>query len=311
MKPPVRPSVSSPVLIACVGLAALCASGCDAFEPAPFEPQYVVEAYLAAREPLPQVRLSTTAPIEGVYDFSRQAVRGAVVRIHLLAEGGAVEATYAYEELPSQPGVYMPSRFRHVLPRRTYALDVAFPDRPDRITAQTTVPGPVALGEVNPDTVVYQSSEAFVLRVRHYPEAERQSYFRFSTVALDARVEQLTPFARDLYDRGSVTIDEMRRGTSPILNEGNYEIENDSVVVIRYPWFGVLFYGPSHVSASALDDNLYDFVRSQSVQQGGSTLSPGEIPNVLDHVDGGTGIFGSYARATFGVYVARNPDLER
>ena len=58
--------------------------------------------------------------------------------------------------------------------------------------------------------------------------------------------------------------------------------------------------------ASAVDDNLFDFIRSQSVQQGGSTLAPGEIPNVLDHIEGGTGIFGSLARVSHETFVRPN-----
>ena len=40
----------------------------------------------------------------------------------------------------------------------------------------------------------------------------------------------------------------------------------------------IIFYGPNRIFANALDDNLYDYIRSQSIQQGGSTFSPGEIP---------------------------------
>jgi hypothetical protein len=54
-----------------------------------------------------------------------------------------------------------------------------------------------------------------------------------------------------------------------------------------------------------VDDNIFDFVRSHTVQQGGSTLSPGEIPNVLDRVEGGTGIFGSSAQITYETFVKR------
>lgn len=48
---------------------------------------------------------------------------------------------------------------------------------------------------------------------------------------------------------------------------------------------------------------MYDFVRSESVQLGGSTLSPGEIQNVITHVEGGLGIFGSLASDTIQTYI--------
>ena len=49
---------------------------------------------------------------------------------------------------------------------------------------------------------------------------------------------------------------------------------------------------------SLIDQNLYDYIRSESVQLGGSTLSPGEIQNVLTPIIGGVGIFGSMSRDT-------------
>ena len=57
--------------------------------------------------------------------------------------------------------------------------------------------------------------------------------------------------------------------------------------------------------ANAIDDNLYDFVRSQIIQQGGSTFAPGEIPNILERVNGAHGVFGSYARVSFDLFVKR------
>ena len=58
----------------------------------------------------------------------------------------------------------------------------------------------------------------------------------------------------------------------------------------------VAFYGDALVGTAAVDDALYDFMRYQGVQTNGSTLSPGEIPNVLDHINGGRGIFSSMAK---------------
>jgi len=48
---------------------------------------------------------------------------------------------------------------------------------------------------------------------------------------------------------------------------------------------------------------MYDFLRSQSVQTGGSTLSPGEIQNIDYNVEGGIGIFGSMASDTIAVNI--------
>jgi hypothetical protein len=97
----------------------------------------------------------------------------------------------------------------------------------------------------------------------------------------------------------------LRITNSPIINEGNYDINQDGTLTIRLPWIAVAFFGENRLTASALDDNLYDFIRTQTVQQGGSTLSPGEIPNVIERIEGGTGVFGSFARSSYVVRITQ------
>jgi len=134
-----------------------------------------------------------------------------------------------------------------------------------------------------------------------------QTYFIFVTEALDAREEQLTPFAKALFEDqdGEITIEELRINGAPILNEGNYDANADGTLTIKVPWLAIIFYGPNRLIANAIDDNLYDFIRSQSVQQGGSTFAPGEIPNVLERIEGARGVFGSYARIQQELFVRR------
>ena len=102
-----------------------------------------------------------------------------------------------------------------------------------------------------------------------------------------------------------MTLEDLRVGGSPILNEENYDVNPDGTLTIKYPWLAITFYGPNRIFANALDDNLYDYIRSQSIQQGGSTFSPGEIPNPLENVEGAHGVFGSYARISFDLFVLR------
>ena len=55
----------------------------------------------------------------------------------------------------------------------------------------------------------------------------------------------------------------------------------------------------------AIAPNIFNYITSQVMQGGGSTLSPGEIPNVIDPIEGGTGLFGSYAKVTRTVFIRR------
>lgn len=267
-----------------------------------FRPEVVVESYLAAGEMLAPVRLSRTAPVGATYDFTALAIRDAAVEVQRLGADGSVEKRYPYRARPNDAGVYFPERAEPVEPLRRYRLIATVPGEAEPVTATTLVPGRFALVGASADTIVYQSTEQleFVVTRSQYPG--RQSYYLLSTRALDAREATLTPFARSLYDSG-VSLQDLSAGSSPILNEQNYPVNPDGTVTIRLPWLGVSFYGTNVFIANAIDDNLYDFLRSSGVQQGGSTFSPGEIPDVLDRVENGRGIFGSYARVEYTIVV--------
>ncbi len=93
--------------------------------------------------------------------------------------------------------------------------------------------------------------------------------------------------------------------SSGIINEGNFEINPDGSFTIQYSWAGFTFYEQNLLVANTIDDNVYDYVRSQTVQLSGSSLSPGEIQNVIHNIEGGIGIFGSLASDTTETYVNR------
>ena len=92
--------------------------------------------------------------------------------------------------------------------------------------------------------------------------------------------------------------DGIRSGTSPVINEASYIDLGDGSLLVQVPFLAFGYYGPSRVSLVSLDAALQAFVQTQAVQLGGSTLSPGEIPNVTTNVVGGLGLFGSYARVS-------------
>lgn len=281
--------------------------GCDTAGPEVFEPEYVVEAYLEVDAPLARVRLSRTAPIGEAYEVEALAVRGAAVELRLLGEDGAVEAVYPYVEHTDR-GYYVPADREQALTLveagRRYALAVTT-ETGDAITAETRTPGRVELVSASADTVYYGTDDQLRVTLRRADSDGRQNVFLFTTEALDARPEQLVPFFRRLYDQGELEVEDLRIGSSPLLNEGNYDLGLDGTIEIQLPWLAVSFFGPTTVSLSSVDGNLYDFLRSQQAQSGGSTLAPGEIPNVLERVDGGTGVFGSYARVSYRFYIAR------
>lgn len=283
-------------------------SGCDGSGAAAFEPELVVESYQAVGEALRPVRVARTVEVDATYDVTATAVRGAEVRIDRLDDDGGVDATYRFVELQSEPGLYVAEQGDLVAPLRRYRLSVTVPATGEALDAETFTPGTFDRLSTNADTVVYQSAEQFAVDVSRPAYPGRQAIFVFSTEALDPDPANLTPFYRAVLEddeTGEIEIGDVIVNESPPLNETNYDANADGSLTIRLPWLAVAFYGPHRIVANAVDDNLFDFIRSQNVQQGGSTLSPGEIPNVIDRVDGGRGVFGSFVRATGFVYIAR------
>ena len=281
-------------------------AACETYPQDEYEEYYVVESYLVANRQLPFVLLSTTTPADALYDFEEQSVNDADIEIQLLETGpeSAVESSFKYQN--QLPGIYIPNLNHKVLPARTYKLQITFPDNNNRITAHTTIPDTFSVvGEVQ-DTVVYQSDDQLDITLTKSSYPGRQSIFVFNALAQNDIPQNLTPFYRDIYDESDnpdKDLNEFSNNSSGIINEGNFDINPDGSFTIEYPWIGIAFYGTNLIVANAMDDNIYDFVRSQNVQLGGNTLSPGEIQNVIFHVEGGIGVFGSLATDTVETFI--------
>lgn len=296
-------------------LAALLVAGCDLLDAQSEEgsqADYVVESYQVAEEPLAPVRLTETAPLEEQYDANELAIQGAEVAVELLDEEGSVDERYAYAEDPDTVGVYRAEdEEATVRPLREYRLDVRIPDDGADITSTTVVPDTFSVVEASQTEAVYQCDDqqiSYSVTPSEYPGRD-QAFYIFSTEALgDLEEDRLTPFYAEGLERGDLQLDDVRITSSPVLNEQSYEVEERGTIRIQLPWLSIAFYDSNLTSASAIDDNLRDFQRTQGAQQAGAGLTPGEIPNVIDHVDGGTGVFGSMARESRAVRILREGD---
>ncbi len=279
---------------------------CDIYPQDEYEEFYVVESYLIAQDSLPPLYLSRTAPVSALYLFEDFAVAGANVRIHLLSggQGSSIEQTFTYQMVDN--GVYNSSITHEVMPARTYQLEIDIPSDPSAlITAYTAVPDTFSSQSTVPDSIVYQSENQLELDISPSRNTERQTYFIFTTIAQNPSLENFTPLYADLYDPETDRFSDFVKISSGIVNEANFETKPDGTVTLKYPWLAVAFYENNTIVTNVLDDNVYDFVRSQAVQLGGSTLSPGEIPNLVYRMEGGIGVFGSLAADTIQTYVKR------
>ena len=283
-------------------------AACNPYEQTDYQEYYVVEAYLVANRTLPHIRLSTTAPIDELYTFENTFVSGAQMEVRLLAEdGNSVAETITFSD--NGDGKYLPQSSHTVLPGRTYELNVIPTGSTDMISATTIVPGDFTIADNQPDTLIYQGSEQIEVTMSKSNYPGRQTIYIFNMVALNPGFDNFTPVYIDFYDEETEEISDYVNLSSGILNEASLTENPDGTVTVDYPWIGVAFYGDNLVVANAIDDNIYDYMRSESVQLGGSTLSPGEIANIITHIDGGLGVFGSFATDTISTYFAPNPNL--
>ena len=283
-------------------------TGCNMYPQDSYVQQYVVESYLVANGNLPIVKLSHTLPATDKYTFTKAAVSGANVKIQLLKDQNSPGAVYNYQM--TDYGVYSPVSSAKILPRREYKLIVTFPTNSDSITATTIVPDTFRTVGAVPDSVVYQSPNQLEIKTTQSYYPGRQNIFIFTVISDNPVESEMTPFYLDqVQTNKNVYVSDFAVNQSGIVNQGNYNENPDGTLTLQIPWIGFAFYGNNELVLNVIDNNIYDFVRTQSVQTGGSTLPPGQIENVISHVKGGIGVFGSMATDSVHIYLKRNPNL--
>lgn len=278
--------------------------GCNPYSQDEFSELVVVESYAIANRPLPDVHVSRTLPAFEEYSFEKAAISNAIVQISWLDANGVEQDIFEFTEV--SPGVYRNTDSNHsVQPKASYRLDIRFNDRDDEITAITTIPDQFeVLNEVK-ESVVYQSEDQLEIIVTATESAARQNVYVFNTLSQEPTFENLTPFYLDAVVNGDADFAEFSSNSSGLINEGNFIINPDQTITIQVPWLGIAFFGRNFIALNSVDKNMSDLIRSQDVQLGGSTLPPGEIPNLIYNVEGGIGVFGSFSTDTVQTRILR------
>lgn len=271
--------------------------GCDIYEQDDYTEFVVLEAYAIANRALPDVRLSNTIPAMEEYNFTDAALTEASVTVSLLNKDGSVQQDFEYRQQAA--GVYRSLDRNHLVEAgRTYRIDITFSDRQDILSARTTVPRQFEILSDVAESYVYQSENQLELLLTATESDARQNIYVFNTLAREPSIENLTPFYKDAVENRDAELTEFLNNSSGLINEGNFEILEEQTIQLRFPWIGVAFFGENAVVTNSVDQNLADLVRSEELQLGGSTLPPGEIPNLIYNVEGGIGVFGSIATDT-------------
>ena len=304
------------VALFCVGAL----SACDFLAPEePDRERYVVRMFLSAQEPLPPLILSTLSEFED--DIQGESVPDANVWLEKLTEADDVEQRWVYErrnifndDSTQLLGTHGPVReiqeLAPVKPLARYRLVVELEEDDHQITSTTTVPDTFSVAVASHEALPYRDEEQLALELTESEYPNRDAFYIITNESTKEELsrDDFTPDAARLYPNvdDPDELERLRRGSSPVVNEAGYSLTERGFRRISVPWISFRFFGPNLVKVHALDDNTYDFMRTQQVQQGGSTLAPGETPNVIDQIDGGTGIFGATATASFSFTLLRN-----
>lgn len=276
----------------------LAIAACEQYDQDSYKEYVVVESYAIANDSLPDVFIRTTARTDQDYNASELVIDNADVQIVLLDGSGSDEEVFGYI-YNSGKEKYIPENQEHrMLPTRTYRLDVSFDDRPEVIRATTTIPDDFEIINEVPETIVYQGGRQLELVLSPTEKTQPQNIFVFTAIALHARLDNMTPFYFAALEEDGVEVSDFQVNSSGLINEDNFARNDDDTITLKYPWLGIAFYGETRIVTQSVDKNIADLVRSQDVQLGGSTLSPGEIPNLIYNVEGGIGVFGSLASDT-------------
>lgn len=281
-----------------IPLSLILAAACDQYDQDSYKEYVVVESFAVANDSLPSVFVTTTARANQQYDSSDVVIENANVQIVLLDESGTDEEVFGYIYSSEQERYISQNQQHRMLPRRTYRLDVSFEDRDEIIRASTTIPDDFEVINEIPETIFYQSENQLELILSETERTQTQNVFVFTAIALHARIDNMTPFYFAALDEDGVELSDFQVNSSGLINEDNFTLNQDGTITLKYPWLGVAFYGETQIVTQSVDKNIADLVRSQDVQLGGSTLSPGEIPNLIYNVEGGIGVFGSLASDT-------------
>ena len=310
-------------LLIALALAVSTVTGCDGTVDTDFAPVPVVSAFLGTGEALPPVRLSLTIPLGEVYTPEGAALRDATVRVTLLAADGSDETVFTYDT-GDAVGAYRPlDETATVLPQRTYRRDVTTPGG-ETLTATTIVPpdfdtlgGPpesVVYGDGNGPQITISSSTTPDRRAAFVAATRALAPFEFEAVEIDGETRYRSLPTDDRFPPVPIVVrfldceiegegllcegdpTEAVTGSSPVINEASYIDLGGGQLLVEVPYLAFGFFGPQELTLVSLDAAMQDFVETQAIQGGGSTLSPGEIPNVTTNVEGGLGVFGSYSQ---------------
>lgn len=272
----------------------------------------VVDALLFVDAPLPPVYLRRTLPPGSRYTQDEAALSGAEVA---LSSG---DRRFIYTVDPDTAGRYLPPADAPIVqPQTLYRLHVEVDGQ--TIAAQTLTPRRLQLRQA-----VLLDAQTLEMRrpLKTFAEVGQAVYSENRLVYRDGLVEMRFDTQEAVaFQLALINLEE----DSPFIIEADFLEEDDIADFDRYgasppldiadgrarlPWFAVAFAGRHLFKVLAIDQNWFDYVRSNPEESGGFAaggLAGDNFERPVFNIEGGIGLFGSAAVDSVGFFILPRP----
>ncbi len=268
-------------------------NSCEDAVPTDYVKQNFVEAFIFVGEPIENIVVMHSQPVQEKFDYEKAMIRDAEVVI-----SGDGQVFNLMINAVGDSGYYNPNKTYLVKPNTKYDLSIKLKDG-SIITGTTTTPNVVSWTDGLKDTIQYPK-DTINLPDRHYiswSPVEKAKFYLLSIIPMDTLEygKHLSPqtdeLNRRVYNSFTNDMDEYyyERSTYPLIAN-----TQTSVVWAAFKWFGL-----HQVNVMVPDENFLLWYL-QNTQQG-------QINNLLSTVKGtGFGVFGSASIARRNMFLLKN-----
>lgn len=247
------------ILLILISATLVLSNSCEDELPLAYEQRYIIEAFVIGEQPIEDLRIVRSLPINEPYDYSDALVRDAQVRVR---EVGGEWMQLAIAD-SGETGWYYPDTTYKVKPNTQYELEVSFSDG-KFATGTASVPDTFSWTKKLPDYVTYPSDEEIATTEVEFAWTPTLGFYL------------LRSWAMDTLDYGSYLEEPAdvpnQRIPNEFRNEGSYDNvttwgflpSNEAVVV----WGAFRWFGRHEVSIYNSDFNMLRwFAQARGSQQ--------------------------------------------
>jgi hypothetical protein len=271
-------------------------SACEDLLPTDYIPKTFVEAYLIVDEPIRDVILMKTQPVEDSLNYRSSMIEDAIVRI-IEPDGNVLLLSFIYDSL--HQGYYYPDTSYKVKPGTKYKLEITLKDG-SLITGATTTPARTSWVNAPKEVIQFPEDSVDLPEIDSLAISWKKSgntpYYLIRVTCLDTLEygKYLVPPTDEKNRRtpkpprqSTTLLPELTRWIGPIPN-----------TEVPFVWSGLKWFGRNSLTVFSPD---YNFMRWFVHFQRRSQYEP-----LLGSVNGAMGVFGSAAIVSAETMILKN-----